>query len=278
MPTYSEHIRMTLLDSNQSQPDVTANAMSVRLERSIHRELAVAMADANQTLTDEQADTNGVFTCTGALTAQRNLIVPTRQKRSVVINSTSGGYGVQVKTASGTGVVVAAGDVATVYSDGTNVIALSGASSGGAVTSVFGRTGAVVAEADDYAIADITGLQAALDALKIYDVPLAFKGGPPTSSEVIGGSIIVRTVTFAANFSGSSGYIGTNPTGSFVISVKDDGSEIGTITISTLGAFTFATTSGTSKIVAAGSRLEFVAPASADATAAYILATLAGTI
>lgn len=93
-----------------------------------------------------------------------------------------------------------------------------------------------------------------------YDIPLSYAGGP------------------AANFSGSNGYIATNPTGSFVISVKDDGAEIGTITISTGGAFTFATSSGTAKTVAAGSRLEFVAPASADATAADIAATLEGTV
>jgi hypothetical protein len=115
-------------------------------------------------------------------------------------------------------------------------------------------------------------------AVTPYDAPLSYKGGPPTSNEVISAVILPRETTFAANFAGSYGYIGTNPTASFVISVKDDGTEIGTITISTLGVFTFVTSGGTSKVVAAGSRLEFVAPASVDATAAYILATLAGTV
>lgn len=108
-------------------------------------------------------------------------------------------------------------------------------------------------------------------------VPMAYAGGPPTSSEIMGGIVATNDIDFAANFSGSSGYIGTNPTSSFVISVKDDGVEIGTITISAGGAFTFATSGGTAKTVAAGSRIEFVAPASADATAAYILATIKGT-
>jgi hypothetical protein len=285
----TNHIQATLIDTNQSSPEVTANTAIVKLEESTHKRLAVAMGDANQTLTDAQYNGYGVYECTGALTAQKNLVVPTRQKRSVVINSTTGGYGVQVKTASGTGVVVAAGDVATVYSDGTNVIAFSGASSGGAVTSVFGRLGAVVATSGDYDASEITGLATVATSgdyddlsntptiVNYYDIPLAYSGGPPTSNEVIGGIIVARTTNFAANFSGSAGYIRTNPTSSFVISVQDDGSEIGTITVSTLGAFTFATSSGTSKVVAAGSRLEFVAPSSADATAAYILATLAGT-
>lgn len=110
-----------------------------------------------------------------------------------------------------------------------------------------------------------------------YDIPLSYAAGPPTADEVMGGVMVVRAVDFAANFAGSDGHIGTNPTGSFVISVKDDGSEIGTITISTGGGFTFATTGGTAKTVGAGSRLEFVAPNTPDGTAAYILATLAGT-
>jgi hypothetical protein len=159
----TNHLQITLVDTNQASPEVTVNTGTLRLEESTHKKLDVAMGDANQTLTDGQYNGYGVYKCTGALTGQRDLILPTRQKRSVVINATTGGFGVQVKTASGTGVVIATGDSATCYSDGTNVVAFSGASSGGAVTSVFGRTGAVVAEADDYAIADITGLEAELN-------------------------------------------------------------------------------------------------------------------
>lgn len=111
-----------------------------------------------------------------------------------------------------------------------------------------------------------------------FDVPLSYAGGPPTASEILYAVVVPRALDFAANFAGSYGYVGTNPTASFVISVQDDGAEIGTITISTGGAFTFATASGTAKTVAAGSRLEFVAPAGVDATVAYVLATLAGLV
>jgi hypothetical protein len=146
----TNHLQITLVDSNQSSPEVTSNAGQVRLEESAHKMLDVAMADANQTLTDAQYNGYGIYRCTGALTAQKNLVVPTRQKRSIVVNDTTGGYGVQVKTASGTGVVVPAGETTTVYSDGTNVRAHSGGGTGGAVTSVFGRAGTVVAVAGDY--------------------------------------------------------------------------------------------------------------------------------
>ena len=62
--------------------------------------------------------------------------------------------------------------------------------------------------------------------------------------------------------------IGTNPAASLELSVKDDGTEIGTITIATSGAFTFATTGGDPKTVAAGSLLTVVAPATPVASAA----------
>jgi hypothetical protein len=110
-----------------------------------------------------------------------------------------------------------------------------------------------------------------------YDIPLAYAGGPPITDEIIGALVVPRAVSLPANFAGSSGYIGTNPTGSFVITVKVNGSTIGTITVSTGGAFTFATSGGTSKSITAGQRIEFIAPTSVDATAAYILASLAGT-
>jgi len=111
-----------------------------------------------------------------------------------------------------------------------------------------------------------------------FDIPVSYAGGPPTTGEILYAVVVPRTLELAADLAGSYGYIGTNPTASFAISVQDDGTEIGTITISAAGAFTFATDGGTAKTVAAGSRLEFVAPVTVDTTAAYILATLAGAV
>lgn len=109
-----------------------------------------------------------------------------------------------------------------------------------------------------------------------YDVQAGFEA-TPTSSEVVTTAVIVRAVTFPANFSGAAGTIATNPTATMVLSVKDDGTEIGQVSISTGGAFTFTTTSGTSKVVAAGSILTLVGPGTADATAAGCAITFAGT-
>lgn len=107
----------------------------------------------------------------------------------------------------------------------------------------------------------------------------------PTASEVLALYIASDAFTIPANFGtpNSVGVIGTNPTASFAIDVTRQvnatGSftTIGTITISTGGAFTFATASGTSKSIAANDVIKFVAPSSADATAANCAITVRGT-
>lgn len=110
-----------------------------------------------------------------------------------------------------------------------------------------------------------------------YDIPLSFSGAP-TAGQLIGKIMVTRDVAFPANFSGSAGHIGTNPTSTYAIDVQDNGASIGTISISTGGVFTFTTVSGTAKTVSSGHRIEFYAPANspADATAANIAATLKG--
>lgn len=59
---------------------------------------------------------------TGALTALRDVIVPTITRDWTVFANTSGGFGVRVKTASGSGVTIADGKRALVECDGTNVV------------------------------------------------------------------------------------------------------------------------------------------------------------
>lgn len=115
-------------------------------------------------------------------------------------------------------------------------------------------------------------------ASQAYDVPASFDTAP-SAGALFHKVIIVRDVAFPANFSSSAGHVGTNPAATFDVDVKDDGVSIGTISVSTGGTFTFTTTSGTAKTVAAGSRLEFYAPANspAESTIANFAATLRGT-
>ena len=111
-----------------------------------------------------------------------------------------------------------------------------------------------------------------------YDVPVVF-GGTPAAGEVIGRYTGVRTIDFAANFSGSYGTVEVVPDATFEIDVEVNGSLIGTVSISTGGAFTFSTDGGTSKQWAAGQKLEFIAPADSPAESSIdgISFMLAGT-
>lgn len=110
-----------------------------------------------------------------------------------------------------------------------------------------------------------------------YDIRFGFSA-TPTSGQIIDTIMIVREITFPADFAGSLGLAGANPTASFSLSVKDDSVEIGTVTIGTGGSFTFATTGNVEIVVAAGSILTIEAPGTADATVANVTATLLGEV
>lgn len=105
-----------------------------------------------------------------------------------------------------------------------------------------------------------------------------FFPGTPIANQLIAKTVIARSIIFPANFSTSYGDVGTNPTATFTITVALQGAVIGTITISTGGVFTFATTGGVQIIADAGDVLELEAQTPADATVANISATLVGEI
>ena len=86
--------------------------------------MAKAMSDANTTLTAAEARTQ-IIEFTGTLTAARNIVMPLAAQQWTVFNGTTGGFGVQFIGATGTGITVAAGKRAIVYSDGTNVVRAS---------------------------------------------------------------------------------------------------------------------------------------------------------
>lgn len=100
-----------------------------------------------------------------------------------------------------------------------------------------------------------------------------FFPGTPASSQLMFKYVAALACEFPADFAGAVGHIGTNPTGSFVMDVSVNGSNVGTITVSTGGAFSFATVGNVAIPVDAGERIEIEGPASADGTAADIAVT-----
>ncbi len=101
--------------------------------------------------------------------------------------------------------------------------------------------------------------------------------GRPDASEVIGRSIISYETVLAVGMPESFGKVTTNPTASFDIDVQRNGTSIGTITVDTGGAFTFATDGGVPRTIFAGNEVTFHAPATVDATIKDIRFAIAGT-
>lgn len=110
-------------DPGDPLPAAWANLAADALEAVRWGYVAVAMADANQSIADA-ADKNPLVKLTGALTAARTLTLRTTAGGGTwwIWNATTGGFGVTVKTAGGTGPTVPAGYRALVACDGTDVI------------------------------------------------------------------------------------------------------------------------------------------------------------
>jgi hypothetical protein len=126
--------------SNQAAKEVTANAAFDDLDLALTNKLVHAMADADYTLADpSEARQNMVFAFTGAITADRHIILPASKKLYIVSNQTTGGHNLIFKVASGTTVSLAnvSSNYITLYCDGTNVVAISVAGGSDSETSAI---------------------------------------------------------------------------------------------------------------------------------------------
>ena len=113
--------------------------------------------------------------------------------------------------------------------------------------------------------------QALLRSISLTQVVMAM-AGVPTASEVASFTAI-DPFTIPANFSGSSASLSVAATASTVFVVKQNGTQIGTITFAISGTTgTFSTQAAVQ--IATGDILTVVAPAIADSTAAGLSATL----
>lgn len=108
-----------------------------------------------------------------------------------------------------------------------------------------------------------------------YDLVFAYPGAPPAAYTLW---IInfTRTVTYAANWGISRGACGSNPSATALYTISKNGGIVGTVSISTSGIFTFATSGGAVVTFNAGDKLTILTPAG-DLTLADVTITLSGT-
>lgn len=127
MPSsYTTNLRLELqaTGENRTTWGTLANQVFSDVDAAIAGTVSVAMGDANYTLTaNNGAPDEARYFCvnaTGANTAVRDIIVPSVSKCYLIKNSTTGGFGVNVRTsAGGTQAVINSGETAFVYCDGT---------------------------------------------------------------------------------------------------------------------------------------------------------------
>lgn len=132
MPTsYSDNLRVALPAAGELSGtwggEVNA-AITLMLEQAITGAVTITHPDtAEYTLTVADGATdearNAVLNITGTLTDDRDVICPAAEKVYLVINTTTGGFAITIKTDLGTGVLVPSGASALVYCDGDDVIA-----------------------------------------------------------------------------------------------------------------------------------------------------------
>lgn len=275
----SNNLSRTETLSNQNQKEVTLNDSDGILDAAITAKLTVLVDDTNvYTLTTTEFTQASLFFVEDGSpvpTADITLNVPSATRGMfAVVNNTSYSITVQRSGQALTAPTLISGNNGVFLYDGTNVYA-----AGSTVSSLGDLT-----DLDIASPAPAANQHLEFDGTKWvagdipYDIPISFSGTPTTSGQLLGKLILPRTVTFNANFSGSFGNVGTNPSITYDIDVKASGTTIGTISISVGGAFTFSTVGGVSKTIAAGSRIEFYAPEGSptDWTISDIAATLLG--
>ena len=121
------------------------------------------------------------------------------------------------------------------------------------------------------AAANLDAIDAAILALQSEDIRTSF-AGVPGNSALVGQFVATRAMGFPINAAGSKAVLAVAATASTVLTVKKNGSTIGTITFGisgTTGTFAFAALTE----LAIGDILTVLNQASADATAAGIAIT-----
>lgn len=128
--TYSPNLALTLIgtgDQAGAWGNTTNTNLGTLIEQAISGYVTQVIADGGDTTITIPNGASGVarnmyLELTGALTAARNLIVPTNKKLYVVYNNTTGGYAVTVKVSGQTGVSVPNGKKMILVSNGTDIV------------------------------------------------------------------------------------------------------------------------------------------------------------
>lgn len=241
-------LKIPTIGAGQANAYITANDAIQYLEHAHNRRLnSGALGGSDWTVSEANFIRYGAFVAESAsgafdITMPATVNGTTTERIYSVRNATAQTATLQSSGTPAATVTLRSGASALVYQNGTTIVAL--AFWNGATTAPYN--------------------------------PAFFKPGQPTASEVCLEYRSPTAFDMADDFAGSYGYCIANPTSTATFDVKKNGSNIGTVAISTLGVFTFLTSGGATSM-AAGDRLSVVAPGSPDATLSGIAISFAGT-
>ena len=124
--TYSTSLKLELIgngDQSGTWGTTTNNNLGTLLEQAITGVQAITMSNVDYTLSNlngvSDEARNAVLVVGGTNSAIRNIIAPAVNKTYIIVNNTSGGYAINIKTPSSTGVNIPNGTTGIVYCNGT---------------------------------------------------------------------------------------------------------------------------------------------------------------
>lgn len=151
--TYSTNLALELITTGEQSGTwgtTTNTNLGTLIEQAISGYVTQAITDgADTTITIPNGATgvarNMYIECTGALTNNRNLVVPSNKKLYFIYNNTTGGFAVTVKVSGQTGVSVPNGKKVVLVSNGTDIVSaenyIASLSLGSALPVASGGTG-----------------------------------------------------------------------------------------------------------------------------------------
>jgi hypothetical protein len=215
--TYSTSLKLALIgDGDQSGiwGQTTNTNLGTLLEQAITGVVSITMVDANYTLSNlngvSDEARNAVLVVDGTNNAVRDVIAPLVEKLYVIRNSTTGGYAINIRAASGSSVSVPNGTASLVYCDGTNFVLVSNSNNINGNLTVTGTT------ALSGALNGTTGVfSGAISAVSptFTGTPLAPTASVSTDNTQIATTAFVRDIIPTGIISMWSGSIGSIPSG-----------------------------------------------------------------
>lgn len=311
----SNNLNIEQMAPAQAQKETTHNDANGQIDAAITEIIAIAVDNTNAyTLTNEELREQFRFALVDdspAPTAAVTITVPAiKRGLFIVSNGLSFTATVEISGQAATSPTVAAGDVVLLESDGTNVRKMVSGTSGSletflGLTDTPGSYGSQTLKyvrvnagetALEFFIPSVThagdgpglftgnGLKgirckAAEDGWEYFtrkiDWNVPYNPGAPSSSEFMGRWVAPRAFEIPASLTESQGHAGVAATAQTDFDLQLNGSSIGTIRFAAAGTVaTFIKASAS--VVAAGDRIDIIAPGTADSTLADLTFTIVG--